>query len=164
MNWLLLLGAAVVLLFGFVVAFGAPYLPTLQAPTQTALDLLELQPGQLLLELGCGDGRVAKAAAQRGIRVRGYELNPLLFVVALLNTRKFRHLVTIRWGNYWTADWPPADAVFVFLLDRYMPKLDKKLTQQKAKHNAPFKLLSYTFKVPGKRPVRQRQGLYLYHY
>jgi SAM-dependent methyltransferase len=81
---------ALVLLFGFVVIFGAPYLPTLKKQTAEALDLLDLKPGQTLLELGCGDGRVVKAAAQRGLKVTGYELNPILVIIAKLNTIKYR--------------------------------------------------------------------------
>lgn len=164
MNWLFLSFAALVLIFGFVVAFGAPYLPTLKKPTKTALDLLALKPGQTMLELGCGDGRVAKAAAKRGLTVVGYELNPLLVIVALVTTWRYRQQVTIKWANYWQATWPPADGIFVFLLDKYMPKLDKKITQQKAIQTAPLKLVSYTFKIPGRKVSLRRGGLFLYRY
>jgi ribosomal protein L11 methylase PrmA len=70
--------AVLVILFGFVVAFGAPYLPTLRPQITMALDMLDLKKGQTLLELGSGDGRVMMAAAERGWNVIGYELNPLL--------------------------------------------------------------------------------------
>ena len=154
----------VILLFGFVVLFGAPYLPTLKKQTQQALDLLDLTPGQTLLELGCGDGRVARAAAARGIRVIGYELNPILVLIATINTLKYRKLVTIRLGNFWQSEWPQADAIFVFLLDKYMKKLDKKIIQQRAKQQQPIRLLSFTFKIPGREPTTQKGGLFLYKY
>ena len=154
----------VILLFGFVVLFGAPYLPTLKKQTQQALDLLDLTPGQTLLELGCGDGRVARAAAARGIRVIGYELNPILVLIATINTLKYRKLVTIRLGNFWQSEWPQADAIFVFLLDKYMKKLDKKIIQQRAKQQRPIRLLSFTFKIPARKPTTQKGGLILYKY
>lgn len=164
MNLVFLVCSAVILLFGFVVAFGAPYLPTLKKQTQEALDLLDLKPGQTLLELGCGDGRVARAAAERGIAVVGYELNPLLVAIAKINTVKYRRLVKIRWGNFWLGEWPPTDAIFVFLLDRYMKKLDKKIVQQRARQAKPIRLLSYTFQIPGRRPATKKGGLFLYKY
>ena len=164
MNILALVVFAVVLLFGFVVAFGAPYLPTLKQQTNDALDLLDLKPDQTLLELGCGDGRVAKAAAKRGIKVVGYELNPILALVAWLNTIKYRDQVKIVCGNFWQKSWPEADGIYVFLLDKYMKKLHKKIIQKQQEQAKPINLLSFTFKVPGKKPVRQNGGLFLYKY
>jgi 16S rRNA A1518/A1519 N6-dimethyltransferase RsmA/KsgA/DIM1 with predicted DNA glycosylase/AP lyase activity len=153
-----------VLLFGFVVAFGAPYLPTLKKQTNEALDLLDLKPGQTLLELGCGDGRVMLAAAKRGLDVVGYELNPLLVIVAWIVTLRYRRQVSVRWGNFWRASWPQADGVFVFLLDRYMSKLDKKMVQVQSEQKRPIKLVSFTFKIPGKKPTKQHNGLLRYDY
>lgn len=160
--WLILV--VTVLLFGFVVLFGAPYLPTLQPQTKQALDLLDLKPGQTLLELGSGDGRVMRAAAERGLTVVGYELNPLLVLVSLVVTWRYRKQVTIRWGNFWRAKWPTTDGVFVFLLDKYMKKLDTKVTQQVARQKRPIKLLSFTFQIPGKSPAKKHQGILLYLY
>lgn len=155
---------ALVLMFGLVVAFGAPYLPTLKRQTDQALDLLALKPGQTMLELGCGDGRVAKAAAKRGLKVTGYELNPLLVLIAKLNTLKYRGQVKIIWGNYWQKQWPETDGIYVFLLDKYMEKLDKIIVQKVGKADKPIKLLSYTFQIPGRQPAKQQGGLFLYKY
>ena len=60
-----LIVGGVILIFGFVVFFGAPYLPTFNKVQNTALDLLDLKPGQTLIELGSGDGRVMREAAKR---------------------------------------------------------------------------------------------------
>lgn len=164
MNIVWLVLVVVVLLFGFVVLFGAPYLPTLQPQTKQALDLLNLKPGQTLLELGSGDGRVMRVAAERGLTVVGYELNPLLVLVSLVVTWRYRKQVTVRWGNFWRAKWPPTDGVFVFLLDKYMKKLDTKVTQVAAEQKRPIKLLSFTFQVPGKVPAKRHEGILLYLY
>jgi len=152
----------VVMLFGFVLAFGAPYLPTLSRQTTTALDLLDLKPGQTLIELGCGDGRVLLAAAKRGITGVGYELNPILILVAKLVTWRHRKLVTVKLGNFWAVKWPQADGIFVFLLDKYMEKLDKKITQEYK--DKKVKLVSFAFKIPEKKPLTVKNGLFLYEY
>lgn len=153
-----------ILLFGFVVFWGAPYLPTLKPQVKEGLDLLDLKPGQTLLELGCGDGRVMRAAAQRGINVVGYELNPILVIVSYLVTWRYRRQVRLVWGSFWTAKLPPADAVYVFLLDKYMTKLDKKIIHWQTRQAVPIKLLSQAFKIPN-RPINQEAGgSYLYIY
>lgn len=148
-------------LFAFVLLFGAPYLPTQRAQAQAALDLLDLKPGQTLYELGCGDGRVLKQAAARGIHGVGYELNPLVALIARIHTWKYRKTVRIVWGNFWQADLSKADAVFVFLLDRFMSKLDKKVSKEVKK---PIKVASFAFKIPNKKIVRAKDGIYLYQY
>lgn len=161
MSWLFVLFAGVVLVFGFVVAFGAPYLPTLRQRTDDALDLLDLKPGQTMLELGCGDGRVLRAAAQRGIRGVGYELNPVLVVVAKLVNLRYRRFVTVRWANYWRVTLPPCDGIYVFLLDRYMQRLDEKIVKESEK---PVRLVSFAFQIPGRKPTQHKNGLFLYRY
>lgn len=151
----------IVSLFCFVVLFGAPYLPTHKPQINTAFDLLNLKPGQTLLELGSGDGRVMREAAKRGLNVVGYELNPFLLIISMFVTWRYRQNITIVWGNFWKKKWPPADGIFVFLLDRYMAKLDSKI---KKSDPAPKKLVSYAFKIPGKKPAKTENGMYFYIY
>lgn len=162
MTWLLLAVTLFVGFFAFVLLYGAPYLPTLKRQIDTALDLADLKPGQRLLELGCGDGRVLRAAAKRGINGVGYELNPLLVVVAKLYTWRYRKQVRIIWGNFWVGDWPEAQAIFVFLLDKYMEKLNNKITQQYS--GKKVKLVSFAFRVPSKKPAKAHDGVFLYTY
>lgn len=162
MNLFLTIGGLVVILFGLVVVRGAPYLPTLRRHTDDALDLLDLKPGQTILELGCGDGRVARRAAERGLNVIGYELNPLLVIVAQIHTWRYRKQVKIIWGDFWQSKWPPADGIFVFLLEKYMKKLDKKIIQ--TYQGQPIKVASFVYELPGKKPYKAKDGVLLYHY
>lgn len=150
------------LLFGFVVLFGAPYLPTLRKQTEIALDLLEVKKGMTILELGSGDGSVALAAAKRGAIVTGYELNPILVIVGKLRCMRYRDQVRIHWANYWQVKWPVTDGVFVFLLDKYMMKLDKKIIQQY--NGKKVKLVSFAFEIPGRKPLKKKGGMFLYEY
>lgn len=151
----------ILLAFGFVVLFGAPYLPTLSPQVKAALDLADLKPGQTLIELGSGDGRVMIAAAERGLKVIGYELNPLLALFSWVRTRKYRGQVQVVCGNFWSKKLPPTDAIFVFLLQKYMSKLDKKIVQEYSK---PVKLVSFAFFIPTRKPTAQKQGIFLYTY
>ena len=161
LDVLVWLVVGLLLCFAFVVFFGAPFLPTLRPQIKAALDLLDLQPGQTMLELGCGDGRVLIAAAKRGINSVGYELNPVLALIAWLRTRRYRRRVRVVWGNYWLKDWPPADGIFAFLLTRYMSKLHKKVMQYPSR---PIKIASFAFTIPDMQPTKVDQGVYLYQY
>lgn len=165
MTWLILIGAVLILCFGFVLLFGAPYLPSLSQQMETGLDMLNLQPGQTMLELGCGDGKVVLAAAQRGWHCVGYELNPLLAALAWLRTRRYGRQVRIYWGNYWTKCWPLAEGIYGFVLPRFMAKLDTKIVQQQKIWSASeTKLVSFAFTIPGRQPDNTEQGMYLYRY
>lgn len=161
MSFVIIAISAVVFLFGFVVLFGAPYVPTFSKQAHVALDLLALQPGQTFIELGSGDGAVLKVAAQRGIRCIGYELNPLLVIMSKLRCWRYRQLVTIHCQNFWRITFPPCDGIYTFLLDRYMEKLDKKITQEITN---PVKFVSYAFKIPGRAIEKQKEGMFLYTY
>lgn len=161
MTLLFVVICIVVVAFGAVVLVGPPYLPILKPQMETALELLNLKPGQTLLELGAGDGRVLKAAAQRGWNVVGIELNLFLVVIAWLRTWRYRKQVRIIWGNYWQVEWPPADAVFTFMLQKYMTRLDKNIEKWR---NKPLKLVSFAFYIPGKKADVERNGLFVYDY
>jgi SAM-dependent methyltransferase len=156
----LLLGvlAGLVLAFGLVLFVGAPYLPTLRPQVETAFELLALRPGQTVLELGCGDGKVLVAAARAGYKAVGVELNPILAFISWLRTVRYRKQVRVVWGNYWRMRWPEADGVFVFLLDSFMPKLDTHMQQYKKP------LVSVAFQVPGRRADAEKNGVFLYNY
>jgi hypothetical protein len=161
MEWLIVVVLVLVLCFGSVILFGAPYLPTLGPQVAVALDLAALKRGDTLIELGCGDGKVLVAAAKRGLNVVGYEINPLLFLICWLRTIKYRKQVRIIWGDFWKKQWPPAEAVFTFLLPRYMEKLNKKVIQSTDKS---VKLVSFAFEIPSQVPAAQKDGVFLYNY
>lgn len=151
---------AVLACFSLIVFFGAPYLPVFKKPMNTALDLLDLSPGETLLELGSGDGRVLKAAAKRGIYAVGYELNPVLVIFSYFNCFRYRKNIKIKWGNYWHKKWPKPDGIYVFLYIKYMPKLDRKIKSL----NRSLMLASVAYEVPGKKPIREKDGVFLYKY
>lgn len=161
MEWLIIVALVLALCFGSVLLFGAPYLPTLGPQVEIALRLSSLKKGQTMIELGCGDGKVLIAAAERGAKVVGYELNPLLWLLCWLRTRRYRKQVRVIWGDFWKKQWPQADVIFAFLLPRYMEKLNKKVIQSASN---PVKLVSFAFEIPDRPPTRYKGGVYLYEY
>jgi hypothetical protein len=151
----------ILLLLALAVAFavaglaGAPYVPILRRDSRPVLDLAGLRPGQTLIDLGSG------AAAARGIRCIGYEINPVMVFISRLVTWRYRRLVTIHLANLWSVKFPPADVIYVFLMPRFMDRLHHKLT---AEITQPTRVISYIFELPGAKPVQHTANAYLYHY
>ena len=75
-----------VIAYAFIIPFGAVYIPTIKDQRQKALDLLNLKPGQSLVDLGSGDGTMLVLAAKSGLTAIGYELNPFLFIISWFRT------------------------------------------------------------------------------
>ena len=147
--------------FGLGAIFGAPYLPILGRDAEALLDLADLEPGQSIIDLGSGDGALLLAAAKRGIRGIGYEINPLLYGYSRLRLWRYRELIKIHLADFWRADWPESDAIYVFLIGHYMAKLDRYLSR---KIKRPTRVISYVFVIPGKDPVSQTNNSYCYLY
>jgi SAM-dependent methyltransferase len=147
--------------FGIAVFIGAPYVPILRRDYGPLLELAELMPGQTLIDLGSGDGRLLREVAKRGVYAIGYEINPVLYLVSLVVCWRYRKLVSIKLGDYWHVNLPAADIIYVFLLDKYMARLDRKLTSELSR---PTRLVSFVFQVPDKTAVRSSRNTFIYDY
>lgn len=158
--WLILL--VVLAAFALIAFVGAPYVPTHKAAIVRALDMLPLKPGDRVVDLGSGDGRFLLAAAKRGLRATGYELNPFLYVFSALLCFRFRGQVSIELANFWTKKLPSdTKAVFVFGAGPFMQRLAKKL-RQRARGDKALYVISYGFELPGLKPMANQEGLYMY--
>jgi hypothetical protein len=151
----------IVLPFGIGAILGAPYLPILHRDSERLLKLAGLKPGQTLVDLGSGDGRLLRAAAARGIKCIGYEINPYLVLISRLICWRYRHLVTIHTADLWQTKLPPADVIYIFGLERYMQRFAAKFATEITK---PTKVVSYIFEIPGRQAIHQTANTYVYEY
>lgn len=135
--WILLVVTAI--LFGLKVAYvlctalvlpstgGALYVSTSRVRISAFLEAVPMKAGQLLVDIGCGDGRVLRKVRKRyGVRAVGYELNLLAYIKAKLLCLG-RKNVEIKWCNFWTVDLSDADVVFCYLFPDVMKDLAAKL-------------------------------------
>lgn len=94
-----------------------PYLPSPESVIVKALEMAQLKPGEKLVDLGCGDGRVLVIAAKRcGAYAVGVELNPLLARLARREC-KFAGVwgsVDIVQGDLFAFDVSPFDVVYSY--------------------------------------------------
>ncbi len=62
---------------------GAMFHPSARIRVKTFLDNVPMKKGDLLIDIGCGDGRVLREANRRyGVRAVGFEINPLAYCLA----------------------------------------------------------------------------------
>ncbi len=157
MGLLLIVGVV----FALSVFRGPPYLRTHKVPVETALDLLGVKKGSHVLDLGSGDGSVLIAAAKRGARATGYEINPLLALISKWRSRRYRQLVTIHWANMWRAEISSdTQNVFMFMDKRFTETTENFLTKSGSK----LKFASYSYELPTMKPKISKDGIHLYEF
>jgi len=157
--WLLWLLVVISGLFALGAVLGAPYVPTLKKSADDLLDMVDLRSGATIIDLGSGDGAFALQAAKRGYKVIGYEINPLLVIIARFRTHKYRRQVTIYLRDFWRIELPQSDAIYVFLIERYMQKLKEKLASEVQK---PTFVVSHVFKIPGMKAHQENKNTAVY--
>ncbi|MGE5844279.1 MAG: SAM-dependent methyltransferase [Syntrophaceae bacterium] len=125
---------------------GAMYTSTGRVKIRTALDAVAMKPGELLVDIGCGDGRVLRAARKRyGVSCLGFEINPIAFTKAKLLTMGRKGL-EVRCRNFWKADLGKADIVSCYLFPDVMRRLGAKLGKELA---SGARVISFNFPIPG---------------
>lgn len=150
--------------FGFVVFFGAPYVPTLKAQVEDIFDLYPLTKKDVFVDIGSGDGVVVRSAAKRGAQGIGYELNPWLFIISKLLSRKQKR-VAIHFKNFWNTELPKdTSVVYTFLNGRYMSRLQTKLQNHVNATGRPLAFISYGFKMKDKKIIKQKGAMILYRF
>src|SRR5687767_5081111 len=97
--------------------YGLPSIPTKPDRIRKALKLANLQPNEMLYDLGAGDGRVLLiAAGEFGAKAVGIEVGPvqcaLIWLRALASG--FGEKIQVRWENYLNTDLRDVDVVFLY--------------------------------------------------
>jgi 16S rRNA A1518/A1519 N6-dimethyltransferase RsmA/KsgA/DIM1 with predicted DNA glycosylase/AP lyase activity len=107
---------------------GAAYVPTTHSQVKRLLDLAAISPGEKLLDLGSGDGRILLAAAKRGAICVGIEINPLLCWYSKLRMKLCgAQDVTVTRTNFWSVSLSDIDVLTVYLVPQRMEQLKAKV-------------------------------------
>ena len=127
---------------------GAPWLPTPMKKVHKMLQLADVGPDDLVIDLGCGDGRIITTAVRRyGARAVGIEIDPLryLWCQILITVLGLRGRIQIVYGNFFDKDLSSADVVTCYLLTSTNEKLQDKLTTEL---QPSARLVSHDFEFP----------------
>src|SRR3989344_7182924 len=131
---------------------GAPWVPMRARDVERVMKLAEINAGQKIYDLGCGDGRVLLAAAERGAEARGFEISLIPYAIACIKWLFFkkRQAVTISFKDFWFANFHDADVVYFFLMPDVYAKLKTKL-EQELKSGA--LVIAYVWPMSGWEPI-----------
>ena len=112
---------------------GAPWVPTPMNKVHKMLALAGVRPGDLVYDLGCGDGRtIVTAARHYGARSVGIEIDPLryLWCQALITILGLRDRVRVIQGSFFGQDLSNANVVTCYLLQSTNEKLEGKFMRE----------------------------------
>jgi len=112
-----------------------PYVPTPQAVVEKMLDLAQVKPGDTIIDLGSGDGRVViTAARERGARGFGVEIDPQLVNVSNENARRAGVADRAKFlkQDLFDTDLHKADVLTLYLLPDVNTKLRPKILAELA--------------------------------
>lgn len=134
---------------------GAPWVPTRQELVKKALEMAELKPGELLYDLGSGDGRIVITAARDfGVRAIGVEIDPFRVLYSRLKIRwlGLTGKARIIRSNFFNVELRDADAVVLYLVQETNDKLQSKLEKELTKPDC--RVISIVWKFNGWQLLR----------
>ena len=139
------------------VQLDVPYVPTPKPVVDKMLDMASVKEGDVVYDLGCGDGRIViTAAKERGARGIGIDLNPQRIAEANTNaksagvTNKVKFLV----GDLYKANFSGASVVTLYLL----PEVNRKLRPQLWKQlKVGSRVVSHAFDMGNEWPPEREE-------
>jgi SAM-dependent methyltransferase len=109
-----------------------PFVPSPQEVVDKMIELGGVKPGDVVYDLGSGDGRIVIAAAKRGAKAVGFEIDGDLVKRSQENIRAagVQDAAEIRQQDILTVDLSPASVVTMYLLPDVNLKLRPNLLSQ----------------------------------
>lgn len=131
-----------------------PYVPTTDDAVAAMLRLADVKSGDVVYDLGCGDGRIVVAAAKLGARGVGIDINPERIAEANANAKKngVENMVRFEENDLFEANIKDASVVTLFLLSSVNLKLKPKLL---ADLKPGTRIVSNTFDMGDWKPEKE---------
>jgi SAM-dependent methyltransferase len=126
-----------------------PFVPTPPDVVDRMLEVAQLKPGDVIYDLGSGDGRIIIRAAKRyGVKGVGIEIDTELVQKARDNAfrEKVDHLVEFRLQDALTVDISPATVVTLYMLPEFNAKL-RPILEKQLKPGS--RVVSHDFQIQG---------------
>lgn len=132
----------------------APFVASSDEAVKRMLKLAKPKPGEVLFDLGCGDGKIITTAAKEyGVKAVGIELREDLVKRALerVHALGLDQNVKVVHGDIFDQDIGDADVVTLYLTthanEQIKPKLEKELKPGS-------RVVSNCYEIPGWKPVQ----------
>jgi SAM-dependent methyltransferase len=135
----------------------APFVTTPHEVVSRMLELAQIEKGDVLYDLGSGDGRIVVAAAKKyGIKAVGFEIDPALVKDSrqLIRQAGLEEFAEIREQDIRTVDFSPASVVTMYLYPAANLRLRPVLMRQLRPGS---RVLSHDFTMGSWRPDREER-------
>ena len=131
------------------------YVPTPTAVVDAMLDLAKVGSQDVVYDLGSGDGRIVIAAARRGARGVGIELDPALVKLATSAAARagLSDRAVFREQNIFQADLSPASVVTLYLSPSTNLRIREKLRRELKPGT---RIVSHRFDMGDWKPEQER--------
>ncbi len=133
------------------------YVPTSPEMVDVMLKMADVKPGEMVYDLGCGDGRIVVTAARDfGARGIGVDIDPERIRESRQNVRdaKVGDRVQIKYADLFEMDFSDADVVALYLL----PALNLRLRPRILNELRPgTRIVSNSFDMDDWRPDQQEE-------
>jgi precorrin-6B methylase 2 len=109
-----------------------PFVPTPQEVVDKMIELAGVKKGDVVYDLGSGDGRIVITAAKKGARAVGFDVDGDLVKESRENIRKagLEKMAEIKQQDILTVDLSPASVVTMYLLPDVNLKLRPNIMKQ----------------------------------
>jgi len=130
-----------------------PFVPSPQEVVDKMIAVAGVKKGDVVYDMGSGDGRIVIAAAKKGARAVGFEIDGDLVKESRENIRKagVQNLAEIRQQDILTVDFSPATVVTMYLLPDVNLKLKPNLQKQLKSGS---RIVSHSFDMGDWKPDR----------
>ena len=169
MDWAILLPVVYFLVLGFLlwliwpIFIGAIFLPTPQDVVEKMLSIADVVEGDVVYDLGSGDGRIIIGAAERGARGVGVEVDPIRVLWSRLKARRSpaHDRIRVIWGDFFKNSVAEATVVTVYQGESINNRLRDKF---EAELRPGSRVVSFSFKFEGWEPAAKHPDADIYLY
>jgi len=140
------------------------WVPMWSKDLENVLELADIQKGDKVYDLGCGDGKIVFAAASQGAKAIGYEVSLIPFIIAKIRQLFNKNKGSIQFKDFWFINLADADVVFFFLHPRIYKKIKTKLEKELKPGT---KVIAYVWPIENwkiKKKIKRDKGPAIYLY
>jgi len=159
LPWIFILGNLWTL---YTKPLGAQWVPADISKVRRMLEMANLKSGEVLYDLGSGDGRIVAEAAKRyKVEAIGVEIDWLRVLISRLKLEKLYRHAKIKHGNLFDAKIGDANVITMYLLPDTVDKLKSKF---KKELKSGSRIVSLQFPIANWKPVKvdEKSKIFVY--
>lgn len=143
----------------------SPWAPWWRTNTRTAeaiCKLADVGKGDIIYDLGCGDGEALIIAAKLGAKGTGIEIDPLRYFIAKIRAKRsgVSENLTFKRNSFFNEDISEANLIFVYLIPKTLNKLLPKFRKELKKGT---RIVSFRYEMNLKpTKIDRKNNLFLY--